>query len=217
MLLREVGQHRGGDVSRLPQICADAGAEIVSRSRSVVAQFEGAGRPVHARVVHGSWFERCTGAQSSSVKAAAGGTDRREAAAAPAALPPSSTACCREMGGGERRAASRGMVKHARSILPHRATRDKTCGCQGITRVRAGENEIILTGRQTALATPMGTATTMHTAVGCIQLPAVLVRVDGATSFCSASCCLGNVGAQPHLAICASTGTFVALMPGEVL
>ena len=123
MLLREVGQHRGGDVSRLPQICADAGAEIVSRSRSVVAQFEGAGRPVHARVVHGSWFERCTGAQSSSVKAAAGGTDRREAAAAPAALPPSSTACCREMGGGERRAASRGMVKHARSIPAPRHAR----------------------------------------------------------------------------------------------
>ena len=38
MLLREIGQHRGGDVSRLPQICADAGAAVVSRSGSVVAQ-----------------------------------------------------------------------------------------------------------------------------------------------------------------------------------
>ena len=76
----------------------------------VVVQFKGVGRSVHGRVVHGLWFERCTDAQSSSVKAAAGGTTRRQATAAPAALPPSSTACCRETSWVERRAARRGMA-----------------------------------------------------------------------------------------------------------
>ena len=118
----------------------------------VVAQFKGVGRSVHGRVVHRLWFERCTDAQSSSVKAAAGGTTRRQATAAPAALPPSSTACCRETSWVERRAARRGMATTTSIAQANLHGRKKAYGEPGAGRgcrsARSGRLPLAVTARR---------------------------------------------------------------------